>query len=80
MNITKEDFDAWRDSPVTEAVFKAFDILGERAKAQWVAASWEKGQCDPVLRADLKARAEAVEDFRSMKFEDLEEWLNEDGK
>lgn len=81
MKITKEDFDAWRDNIVTEEVFRAFDRLGEEAKTQWLAISWGKGVCDPVKLADLRARAEVVEDFRALKFEDIEEWLNEgDGK
>lgn len=78
MNFTKEDFDAWRGNHVTEEVFRAFDRLGERAKQDWLAKSWGQGQCDPVLLADLKARAEVVEDFRTIQFEDIEEWLNDD--
>lgn len=53
MKITKEDFESWRDNIVTEEVFRAFDRLGERAKQTWLAASWGKGRCDPVLLADL---------------------------
>lgn len=78
MKITKEDFEQWRDNIVTETVFKAFDKLGDRAKRQWFAASWGKGQCDPVLLADLRARAEVVEDFRNLTFETLEEALSDD--
>lgn len=80
MKITKEDFETWRDNPVTEEVFRAFDRLAERAKAEWLSMSWDKGQCDPVVRADLKARAEVVQDFREMTHEDLEAWLNDESK
>ena len=78
MKITKEDFEGWRNNLVTEEVFRAFDRLGERAKQTWLAASWGKGQCDPVLLADLRARAEVVEDFRKLEFETLEEALDDD--
>jgi hypothetical protein len=77
VNITKEDFEAWRDNPITEAVFKAFDNLGERAKADWLAMSWGAGQCDPLILADLRARAEVIEDFRKITLEALEEWLDQ---
>lgn len=77
MKITKEDFEAWRDNIVTEQVFLAFDRLGDRAKGAWMTASWGKGQCDPVLLADLRARAEVVEDFRKLSFETLEEALDD---
>jgi hypothetical protein len=78
MKITKEDFESWRDNIVTEEVFRAFDKLGQRARDQWFAASWGKGICDPVLLADLRARAEVVEDFRMMTFATLEEALNDE--
>lgn len=78
MKITKEDFESWRDNIVTEEVFRAFDRLGERAKQTWLAASWGKGRCDPVLLADLRARAEVVEDFRKLSYETLEEALDDE--
>ena len=80
MKITKEDFDSWRDNIVTEEVFRAFDHLAEMAKEQWLAKSWVKGECDPIVLAYLRARAQVVEDFRTMKFEDIEEWLNDESK
>ncbi len=80
MKIEKEDFDSWRDHPITQEVMRAFDLLGEKAKEKWLAASWGRGQCDPLLLADLKARAEVVQDFREITFEDLEEWLDADSE
>jgi uncharacterized phage-associated protein len=79
VKIEKDDFEAWRDSPITQAVFAAFDKLGESAKAKWLAMSWGEGNPDPLQLADLRARAEVVEDFRKVTLADLEEWLNEDG-
>lgn len=80
MNITKEDFEAWRDNIVTEEVFRAFEHLADLAQQKWLAMSWGKGQCDPLVLADLRARAQVVEDFRTLRFEDIEEWLKDDGK
>lgn len=78
MKTSKEDFDLWRDHPVTEQVFRALESLGEEAKRVWLQASWGKGQCDPVLLADLRARAEVVNDLRELTFEQLEAALNDD--
>ena len=78
MKITKEDFESWRDNPVTEEVFRAFDRLAEKAKQDWLAKSWVHGSCDPLYLADLRARAEVVEDFRKITIEDLEEWLKDE--
>lgn len=78
MRTTKDDFELWLANPVTEEVFRAFAVLSEKAKAQWVDTSWNSGVCDPVLRADLHARAEVVDDFRELSFEALEEWLSDE--
>lgn len=78
MKFSKEDFDAWRGNLVTEEVFRAFERLEAKAKSDWMGKSWGRGICDPVTLADLRARAEVVEDFRTMQFEDLEEWLKDE--
>lgn len=80
MTIDKDDFELWRGHPVTEAVFRAFDILAERAKEKWLDISWRGGSTDPLMLADLRARAEVIQDFRELTLEDLEEWLNEQSK
>jgi hypothetical protein len=78
VKITKEDFSAWLGNPVSEEVFRAFARLEAKAKADWLALSWGRGQCDPLVLADLRARAQVVEDFRTISFEDLEEWLKDE--
>jgi uncharacterized phage-associated protein len=75
MKITKEDFDAWRDNPVTEEVFRALRNVETRAKQTWLDKSWNAGVTDPVLLADLRARAETVTDLCELTFEELEEEL-----
>jgi uncharacterized phage-associated protein len=77
LKIEKDDFEAWRDSPITQAVFAAFDKLGESAKDKWMAMSWGEGKPDPLQLADLRARAEVVEDFRKVTLADIEEWLDD---
>jgi hypothetical protein len=74
---SKEDFESWLASPVTEAVFRAFDKLKQRAKDRWLAESWDGGKPDRELLADLRARAEVIDDFRRITQQDLEEWLDE---
>lgn len=71
--IDKEDFDAWRDNPITERVFATLDELAERAKQRWVEVSWGGGSADPLLLADLRARAEVIRDLRNISYEDIDE-------
>lgn len=77
MQFSKEDFESWLAHPVTEEVFKAFEMLGEQAKQAWIEKSWGSGNCDPLILADLRARVEVVEDFRKIDFETLREWLDD---
>lgn len=77
MKLEREDFELWRANPVTEIVLKVFAGLGELAKQKWLEESWDKGNADPVLLADLRARAEVIDDFHKLSFEDMEKWLEE---
>lgn len=70
--IEKDDFEQWRDHIVTEYVFKALAKLGEQSKQRWIDLSWGGGNPDPLMLADLRARAEVVKDLCELTFEELE--------
>ena len=78
MKISKEDFETWLANPITEEVFRAFERLGVKAKDSWLTESWGKGNVDPVFLADLRARSQVIEDFRTITLADLEEWLDDE--
>lgn len=75
--ITKEDYDAWRDNPVTQAVHEALRRKAEAAKEAWLDASWNSGQTSPELLADLRATANICDDIRGLRFEELEDELRD---
>jgi hypothetical protein len=77
MSLTKEDYDSWRDNPVTQAVHEALRRKAEAAKAAWVDASWGSGEVSEVLLADLRATANICNDIRGLRFEELEEELRD---
>jgi hypothetical protein len=73
VKIEKEDFDAWRDNIVTQAVFAHVKALVEQAKEKWLHVSWEGGTADPLMLADLRARAEIASDLVALTFEDMKD-------
>lgn len=73
--ITEEDFSAWRDNSITQAVFRALMLKAAEAKARWLTNSWDQGQPDPLLLADLRARAQIAEDITELTHEELESIL-----
>lgn len=75
--ITKEDFDAWKDNPVTEVVLSAVKSIADGAQAEWLQASWQNDTIDPAFRAALKAKEQLALDFVEMAYEDLEAWQQE---
>lgn len=77
MKIEKDDFNQWLDHPVTEWVFARLRDKSEECKQSWLARSWGQGQNDPLLLADLRARAEAWTDIADMKYEDIADGGNE---
>ena len=80
MTIEAEDFEQWRAHPVTEAVTRALVMLAERNKARWIELSWGSGQADPLILADLRARAEVALDLSELTVEELNEALNEESE
>jgi hypothetical protein len=77
VKITKDDFDAWKGNPVTEAVFKALEAVAEEAKQKWITASWDSAQCDPLMLREMKGRAEVALGLVSMDYDFLEEQQDE---
>ena len=71
--ITREDFDLWRDNPVTVHVFKQFGKVAQVAKDAWVQSSWDKGDADPNLLIELRAKAEIVNDLITVSYEDIDD-------
>ena len=73
MTLEPEDFKAWLDNHVTERVWRYLKKQQAECKAAWLAASWEQGNCDPVLLADLRARAEILSDLANLEYEDIKD-------
>lgn len=71
--ISQEDFEQWRDNPVTLWVFGLLQDISEKAKQEWLSASWGSGRVDPVLLADLKARADTIKQLTEAEYGDLTE-------
>lgn len=57
--IDPEEYDAWKDHPVTKAVFAELTQMAEDRKLLWIARSWNAGECDPHKLAMLRGQAEA---------------------
>ena len=78
MIIETEDFEQWRAHPVTEAISRALVMLAERNKQKWLELSWGGGQADPLVLAELRARAEVALDLSELTVEELNEALDEE--
>jgi hypothetical protein len=75
MTLTEEDFSAWRDNHVTQALFKALAVMREEARDEWLKLSWVAGNPDPLQLATLRAGDQILADIIEISFEDLESKL-----
>lgn len=73
MKIEAEDFAVWRDNPVTEAVTAHLKRKAEECKERWLAESWGKGECNPLLLADLRATERILNDLANLSHEDIQD-------
>ena len=56
--IDPEDFAAWREHPVTQAVFAELARMAEDRREMWMAQSWNSGKVDERALAMLRGQAE----------------------
>lgn len=73
--IDREEFEAWKASNITQAVFGMLTAMSAEAKEAWMAASWQTGNVNPELLADLRARSQTAEDITNLTFEEVERHL-----
>lgn len=76
--ISKDDFAAWKENPITRTVLAWAKNHASDAKKEWDARAWGQGTADPVLLAELRARAQVADDFASVELSDIQE--EEDGE
>ena len=57
--IDPEEFEAWREHPITRRVFAVLNQLAEDRKEVWMAQSWNGGDNDERKLVMLKGQAEA---------------------
>jgi len=57
--VTRDDFAAWLEHPVTGWVMRAFLKGADENREAWIKASWDGGACSRELLAELRTRADA---------------------
>jgi uncharacterized phage-associated protein len=70
-NLTEDEFNAWRQHPVTRIVFGKLGDHIKEAENMWMKRSWETGKADPVVLADLRARAIVLKEIITLEHGDL---------
>lgn len=65
-----EDFQAWRDHPITQAFMRFIEREGELTRARWVNSAWE-GSLDPVQHAATRGGVEAINQIVTLTWEDI---------
>ena len=78
MTLTRDDFDAWRHSPLTELILdRVLQWEMNKTKALHDEAAWE-GPLLPEAHAVLRERHDTLSWVRSLDFEAVEERLTEE--
>lgn len=76
MKIDRDTFEEWLAHPLTEALMKCCLVWAEEAKTNWIVASWDGGEPNPVLLARMKERVRVLDDIRTINAEQIEETLS----
>ena len=78
VEISQEEFDAWRENAVTQSLFKSLAHKSDSARQTWLDASWGNGAVDAELLADLRARSEICDDIVQMTLDGLQSEIASD--
>lgn len=77
LKISEEDFSAWRDSVITEAVFAHLKEMAEAAEKAWLGHLRAETPVDAtvlqLLQTEFKAKLEFIEDMTNIALEDIQE-------
>ena len=76
--VSAEDFEQWRDNPVTQWVMQACDVAAEANRDAWIGASWDMGRADEAELNMLRTRADAYRALRETTYERWAEILDGD--
>lgn len=78
VQITPEDWEAWREHPITQLVMSGFEHAAERAKAQWQADAWsneylgaEGRERQLIALNRVKARCDAYGEIQGISLQDV---------
>ena len=75
--IISEDFDSWRENPITQAVFRHLQNTAERAHDTWaqILSADATPDLEKVLliRAELKGKLDFVSDMVNLELTDIQE-------
>jgi len=74
--ISDEDLDAWRENPITQAVFKHLERTGEQAQEMWASVLKADAAPDPqkllLLHTELKAKLAFIAEMLNLEPRDIE--------
>src|SRR3990167_5275754 len=75
--ITEEDFSAWRDNTITQAVFAHLKQMAGLAEKAWVGHLRAETPLDAtalqLLQVEFKAKLEFIEDMLGIELGDIQE-------
>lgn len=71
MQVSAEDFEAWRDNRVTQWVAEAFRIAALENKRACSETAWTTGVADQASLTECRTRADAYMAIAEMNHDDL---------
>ncbi|MES2904538.1 MAG: hypothetical protein V4696_10170 [Pseudomonadota bacterium] len=74
--VSAEDFEQWRDNPVTRWVMAACMTAADANRDAWISASWDLGKADQAELDVLRTRADA---YRALCDTSYSDWQDING-
>ncbi len=65
----RDEWNSWRDNPVTEFVMASLARNADEYADEWHRLSWVEGKCDPMALETLRARSDILRGIAEADYE-----------
>jgi hypothetical protein len=76
LNFDSDEFQAWRDHPITQAFMAFLEDEATLTKSRWLNAAWD-GSLNPIQHAAHRGGVEAINQILTLTWEDISNASNE---
>ena len=78
MTVTRDDFAAWAEHPVTQWILSAFGSQADALREGWIEGAWNADRLDPVEKTRAHTRWDILSQVADLTYETACEYAGQE--